>query len=382
MSDLVYYIWLNLLEEITTIKKCELLEHFGSAENVYKAELSEYMVCDFLTDGNIRELEKKDLRRAEREFSAVQKIGITLIKIGDAHYPPELLNIPDPPVLLYALGNTSILKSRLMFCIVGSRRASDYGLTSAGAVSSQLAECGMVIVSGCALGIDSAAHTGALRAGGKTVGVAACGLNVDYPSGNHPLRKDIIKNGVIISEFPLDTPPLAFNFPKRNRILSGMSLGTAVIEAGRKSGALLTARHAYEQNRDVFALPGNITSRNSAGANELIRDGAIPLLDAETILNEYMLRYPELFSSSGDTEEETDFAAAEENNVIAAAKLFDSDASEEEKKILSAMLSGAMKTEELAVRTGIDASRLGAILTMMQIKGKVRRLGENIYTRA
>ena len=381
MNETVYYLWLNFIEDILTSKKCELLEHFGSAENVYKAEKSEYMVCDFLTDGNIKELEKKDLQRAEKELAAVQSLGIKLIKIGDSHYPPELLNIPDPPVILYAFGNTAMLKSRLMFCIVGSRKASDYGITSAAAVSTQLAECGMTIVSGCALGVDSAAHMGALRAGGKTVGVAACGLNVDYPSGNHPLREDLIKSGVMISEFPLNTPPLAYNFPKRNRILSGMCLGTAVIEAGRKSGALLTARHAYEQNRDVFALPGNITSRNSAGTNELIRDGAIPLLDAETILSEYMTRYPELFAAEENTEEDSDTYENGEHTVIAAAELFDADASSEEKKILSALLSEPLRIDEIAVKTGIDASRLGAILTMMQIKGKVRRLGENIYTR-
>lgn len=165
MNETVYYLWLNFIEDILTSKKCELLEHFGSAENVYKAEKSEYMVCDFLTDGNIKELEKKDLQRAEKELAAAQSLGIKLIKIGDSHYPPELLNIPDPPVILYAFGNTAMLKSRLMFCIVGSRKASDYGITSAAAVSTQLAECGMTIVSGCALGVDSAAHMGALRAG-------------------------------------------------------------------------------------------------------------------------------------------------------------------------------------------------------------------------
>ena len=379
MNETRYWLWLSLVFGAGNPRVWQLLDHFDSAHDAFFA-LREGEVTG-LAPAEERAARTAHLEQVDAVIEYCQRNGITITAFDQAEYPAILRSIYNPPLVLFSLGHLELLRDYIGMTVVGTRRPSPYSLRVTEALAGGLAECGMTIVSGCALGVDSAAHMGALRAGGKTVGVAACGLNVDYPSGNHPLREDIIKSGVMISEFPLNTPPLAYNFPKRNRILSGMCLGTAVIEAGRKSGALLTARHAYEQNRDVFALPGNITSRNSAGANELIRDGAIPLLDAETILSEYMTRYPELFAAEENTEEDSDTYENGENNVIAAAELFDADASSEEKKILSALLSEPLRIDEIAVKTGIDASRLGAILTMMQIKGKVRRLGENIYTR-
>ena len=271
-----------------------------------------------------------------------QKLGISFVCIEDEIYPENLLNIYDPPILLYAKGDMSLLKRELCFCIVGSRECSPYGLTAAMQISSQLAECGMVIVSGLAIGIDSAAHQGAMKVDGKTIGVAACGINVDYPAGNGAVRRKIAEDGLIISEFPLDYNVFPHNFHKRNRIMSGLSVGVAVIEAGLRSGALITARHAKEQNRDVFSLPGNITSRTAAGCNKLISEGVTPILGAETILSEYLLKYPHLFEIDDYFEE---YKAQQEKDAIEISDIKEQFKAEVENKINN---TGLTDTQALA----------------------------------
>ena len=375
MNKYIYYIWLNFFE-IPSDKKMRLIEYFGSAEGVFKAGEEELLMCELLTDKQIKLILKKNLKPAEKEFKRAEKYGVSFVCIEDENYPESLMNISDPPILLYLKGDTSLLRRKLCFCIVGTRNASPYGVTAAMQISNQLAECGMVIVSGLALGIDSAAHQGALRANGKTIGVAACGINVKYPVGTGAQRDAIIEKGLIISEFPLDCPAYGYNFEKRNRILSGLSLGVAVIEAGLRSGAFITARHAREQNRDVYALPGNITSRTSAGCNKLISEGASAILGVETILSEYLVRYPELFEIDDYIEEykerekqkEAEFTAEEIYEEINC----DGD---EEKAVVSLLKEGSKNFEELLDKTGFQVSHLNVLLTTMQIKGKIKETG-------
>lgn len=374
-DDKLLYTWLNSIESITPAKKNELLRHFGDIEALYNASPDDYKEIGIKSDmAPMQALSNKTLIFAESEISRAEDMGITLITQKDDRYPSSLLNLYDPPIMLYAVGDTSLLSNELSFCIVGSRHPSEYGITAAISVSSQLAQCGFTVVSGLAVGIDSAAHKGALRARGKTIGVAGCGLAVDYPSGNKALRDEIKEKGLIISEFSLDMNALAGNFPQRNRILSGLSLGVAVMEAGVRSGALITAKYAREQNKDVFALPGNITSPNSGGTNELIADGAQVLLSADAIIAEYMVRFPKLFEiGQKETEEIKAYSEeAYEAAVCFAEKEFD-------KKIVKALKKGELHVNEIVKLSGEDISKVNARLTMLQIKGIVREKPGRMY---
>ncbi len=375
--EAIYCLWLSLKDRISARVKFELLEYFKSAEKLYNADKEELSDCRFILDNDIEALCDKSLKAAEKELKRAQSLGVSLVTAGSPGYPEELLNIPDPPVLLYAAGDLSLLSEKLPFCIVGSRHASQYGMTAAMQIAGQLAECGMTVVSGCALGIDSAAHKGALLSRGKTVGIAGCGINVDYPSGNEALRREMREKGLIISEFPLDTPPYGYNFPIRNRLLSGMSLGVAVIEAGQKSGALNTAHHAWEQNKDVFALPGNITNRGSGGTNSLIADGASVILGGDTIISEYIMRYPELFEIEEAIKKPEESVFQETNEM---AEIFETDASENEKKALSMLADGDAHIDDIARVTGISAAEANVLMTMLQIKGRVIEKPGRIYT--
>ena len=382
MDKYIYYIWLNSMN-FSADFTARLVEHFGSAKAVYEAEKEELLNCELVLEKHIEKLSDKSLKRVQAEYKKAEKLGISFVCIEDEIYPKSLLNIFDPPILLYAKGDLSLLEKELCFCIVGSRTCTPYGLTAAMQVSSQLAECGMVIVSGLAIVIDSAAHQGAMK-GGKTIGVAACGLGVNYPAGNGAVRRKIMQEGLIISEFPLDYIAYQQNFHRRNRILSGLSLGVAVIEAGIKSGALITARHAREQNRDVFALPGNISSIESAGSNILISEGVTPLLGAETVLAEYLPRYTHLFEID-DYMEEYKAKQREKEEKIEPSEIkeaLEEKNDDSEAMVLKLLKNGEMNFEKLAYETGFETSRLNVLLTTMQINGLIlEKPGRNFVLR-
>lgn len=375
--ETVYYLWLNLKNRISPRVKFELLEYFGSAEKLYKADKEELTECSFISEKDIHALCDKNLRAAEKELKTAQKLGVSFVLCGSSEYPKELLNISDPPILLYYAGDVSLLSEKLPFCIVGTRRASEYGISAAMQISGQLAECGMTVISGCANGIDSAAHKGALIAHGKTIGIAACGINVDYPKGNGALRREMREKALIISEFPFNMPPYGYNFPVRNRLLSGMSLGVAVIEAGHRSGALNTARHAWEQNKDVFALPGNITNKQSGGTNSLIADGASLILGGDTIIGEYIMRYPKLFEIDEVINKKAE-DGPEEAEMLAEA--FEGDGKETEKNALKLLTDGDMHIDAIAEKLGIPAAEANVLMTMLQIKGAVSEKPGRIYS--
>lgn len=384
MDKYIYSIWLNFLD-IPTDKKVRLIEHFGSAQAIYEASEEEYISVEFLNHKYITVLNDKNLNKSKKELKEVEKGGYGLVSIEDDIYPKNLLEIYDPPILLYTYGNKELLRKELAFCIVGSRNCTEYGLTAALNIATQIAECGMLVVSGCAIGIDSAAHQGALRAGKGTIGVMACGINVNYPPGNGALRRKIAETGLFISEFPLNTPAYSWNFQKRNRILSGISLGVAVIEAGLRSGALITARHAKEQNRDVFTLPGNITSRTSAGCNNLIHEGAAAILGAETILAEYLPKYPHLFEIDDYMEEYREThreqeEAEEEFEAVVPLKMADNADKADEKKVIRCLKSGEKTFDEILEETQFDISKLNVLLISMQINGKIgEKMGRIFY---
>jgi len=228
---------------------------------------------------------KQFVRDPEKEWDYLKSRNFRLICIGDDDYPANLVEIPDPPAVLFSSG-ALLPRDLVSVAVVGSRYASPAGILFAEKLSSDLALCGLTVVSGLALGIDSAAHRGALKAQGRTLAVLGCGLDVNYPSINADLRQEIARNGVLLTEFLTGAPPSSGNFPARNRIISGLSLGVVVVEAAEKSGSLITARFALEQGREVFAVPGMAQSMRSKGAHRLIKQGAKLVESAEDILEE------------------------------------------------------------------------------------------------
>jgi DNA processing protein len=273
------WVELNMTPGIGPRAAAKLLERFGSAEAVYKttrAELEQLRLPPEAVDTIIaRDL----LPRADAEIQAVKELGGDILLLDDGVYPSSLREIYDPPIVLYVKGAWSDCLHRPCIGVVGSRRCSTYGQNAAIMLARDLAEHGVTVVSGFARGIDAAAHRGALEAGGRTVAVLGTGIDEVYPRDHKKLAAEILdRGGALVSQFPLGTPPVSENFPYRNRIISGLSLGVVVVEAAEYSGSLITARLAMEQNREVFAVPGNITSRNSFGTNYLIKGAGAKLV--------------------------------------------------------------------------------------------------------
>ena len=288
----LYYIWLQQALGYGSKHLNTVLERFGDAENVYKADENLINTLDISSARIKNRLSRKCLDKAKEILADCKKNGISVITFGDEHYPDYLCEIPSPPAVLYVRGNVSLLSAEPSICIVGPRKVSTYGKKAAFSLAARLALCGFTIVSGGAIGCDTAAHKGALSVGGKTICVLGAGIASDYLIENKPLRDEIANKGLLISEYPPYHNASKFTFPMRNRLMAGLTLGTAVIEAGEKSGALITANAAAEQNRDVFVIPGNPTDPHYKGSNKLLRDGAKPLLELADIITEYLPQFP------------------------------------------------------------------------------------------
>jgi DNA processing protein len=275
VSEVAVQHWLGLarVEDVGVRTAHKLVEHFGSPEAVYTATLTALKGCGLAGHVAQRLRAGSGLAEAERELTTAEKCGCRLVPFGCEDYPPLLKQIADPPLVLYVRGDVSLL-SRHAVALVGTRRPTAYGSSVAHRLAADLARRALVIVSGLARGVDSAAHRGALEVQGKTVAVLGCGVDVIYPRENKRLTDQIIASGTLVSEFPLGTSPQPENFPIRNRIISGLALGVVIVEAAEYSGSLITARLASEQDREVCAVPGNITSAQSFGPNLLIKQGA------------------------------------------------------------------------------------------------------------
>jgi DNA processing protein len=273
------WIELNMTPGIGPRAAAKLLERFGSAEAVYKATRAELEHLRLPPEAVDTIIGRDLLPRAEAEINAVKTLGGDILLLDDGVYPSSLREIYDPPIVLYVKGAWSDCLDRPCIGVVGSRRCSTYGQNAANMLARDLAEHGVTVVSGFARGIDAAAHRGALEGGGRTVAVLGTGIDEVYPRDHKKLAAEILdRGGALVSQFPLGTPPVSENFPYRNRIISGLSLGVVVVEAAENSGSLITARLAMEQNREVFAVPGNITSRNSFGTNYLIKGAGAKLV--------------------------------------------------------------------------------------------------------
>lgn len=272
----------------------------------------------------------------------------TILKISDALYPPLLREIKNPPQLLYCAGDLSLLKTRCV-AVVGSRKITAYGRRIAAKVAGRLAACGVTVVSGMAIGIDGISHRSALDAGGKTIAVLGNGLDVMYPAANRDLKKDILRTGLLLSEYPPGTRGTKYTFPQRNRIISGLSEATVVIEAGLNSGSLITAALANEQGRPVYGVPGNIDNVTSLGVNMLIRDGAQPLIAADDLL--------------ADLQVDRSAVVQQELKSVTGA---------EEQQILALLARGSEVTvDQLAAMTGLTAGRINGLVSVLEMKGLV-----------
>lgn len=308
------------------------------------------------------------------------KAGYGLVTYIDKDYPEELKNIAYPPAYLFTRGDKKLLKYPVKAAIVGSREATPYGMNVAANFAHELADNKVCIVSGGARGIDTAAIRGAMRSGMKIIVVIGTGIDVDYPPENAELFEKVAKSGgLIVSEFNLGMGPLRENFPVRNRIMTALSESVTVVEAAEKSGALISASHAAEQGKTVFAVPGNIDSRNSVGVNNLLRDGAAFALSGSDILYEMMDRVPHKFRMLDD------FGEEEEDTILTRMPTQKKEETEEkhlspfEKGVINAIKSGKESYEEIMEFTQMDTSKLTSVLTIMEIKGIIKLAFRNKY---
>ncbi|MFW6011194.1 MAG: DNA-processing protein DprA [Desulfosalsimonas sp.] len=334
-----------------------LLDCFGSPENVFAASGRELGKIEGIAEKSIRAVIHTDFSGAAKsDVAFCKKSGCRIITLNDEEYPYRLAGIPDPPPYLYALGRR--LPSVPAIAVVGTRNSTRYGGSMARRLSADLAAMGFVIVSGMARGIDSAAHLGALDAGGETIAVLGSGLSVIYPPENRRLYYRIAESGAVISELPPKELPNPYNFPARNRIISGMSLGTVVVEAAKKSGSLITARLAAEQGREVFAVPGNINSSKSTGAHDLLKQGAKLVEKAEDIVEELAPLIVSGYSGAGG------FSGAGRGATEKSG-----DLTAEESRVYDALDPYPAHIDDLSRRLNMEAGSLLALLLNLELKG-------------
>lgn len=291
MNDTVYWIWLSQALGQGE-KTLALISYYNwNAKEIYEASIKDIFALGIYTLQKVKRFKAYPLEKAEESFEAAVNAGMKIVTAQSELFPDSLRKIDTAPLVLYVYGDVSVLKNELSISMVGAREASDYGCAVAKALSSALAGKGFTIVSGGARGIDSESHFGAMEEGGKTVCVLGCGLDTNYLAELKPMRDKIAENGAVISEFPPKSPASRITFPIRNRIISALTLGTIVVEAGERSGSLITARLALEQGKDVFAVPGDLVHSSYLGTNKLIRDGAIAVFSPNDILEEYYSDY-------------------------------------------------------------------------------------------
>ncbi|HAJ57715.1 MAG TPA: DNA-protecting protein DprA [Candidatus Omnitrophica bacterium] len=368
MNDLEALVLLNAVDAIGSVRIKKLLQAFGRPKDVFKATPHEWTRAAGLTPVMVRRvLETIKSFNVDAEIREAGHHGIKILTVYDNDYPGILKEVYDPPVVLYVKGSFDPCDQNAIG-IVGSRGASFYGLSCAREFSSFLSRAGLTIVSGMARGIDTAAHRAALDSGGRTIAVLGSGLLDVYPPENELLFEEISRNGAAISEFPLHTPPRAQNFPVRNRIISGLCRGVLVVEASLKSGALITARFALEQGREVFAVPGKVSSETSLGANDLIKQGAKMATVPQEILND--LRFNFIIPSAGELGGEPAFLDA------AAAPACGLNPSEA--KVLKALSDEPASVDDISSHTGLGVPDLLSVLMHLELKKAVKQLpGKN-----
>ncbi|MBN2373406.1 DNA-processing protein DprA [bacterium] len=368
MDTRLSYLSLNLVPGIGSVLGRRLKDAFGSADRIFKTSADELSRIEGVGPELSGRIASFDLVKAlNTEQESLARHGLDFITLDDPGYPESLKSIFDPPLVLYIKGSLRP-EHKISLAIVGSRRSTIYGKSMARDLAAKLAGHGITIISGMARGIDTMAHRGALQARGSTIAVMGSGLDIIYPPENKSLMDAIASSGAVISEFPLGTAPFKQNFPLRNRIISGMTLGTLVVEAGEISGALITARLALEQGREVFAVPGPINSWASKGTNGLIKQGAKLVEDVEDIFEELGPHLgPVLFKNlNGKGLDIKDLPSRADTNLD---------------PILKELIDGPAHIDSLIEKTGMPAQELLSRLIKLEMEGIIRQLPGNIYAR-
>ncbi len=395
MNGKIYWIWLQHVLGIScSIKTDEIVSYFGDAKKLYFAGEYEWKISGIFTPKQIQKLGNKDLSAAQKIIDVCNENGWKTVTPDDGKYPSVLFKLPNFPLVLYASGDLDCLKNRITIAMVGTREPCRNSACIARALAASVTRSGGLIVSGGALGIDSASHMGALDAGGKTVAVLGSGFGTNYLAANEALRNDISKNGLLLTEFPPYTQASRASFPIRNRIISGLCYGTVVIEASERSGSLITANYALEQGRDVYAVPGDIMSSGFTGTNRLISDGAKPVFNAMDVLEEYALRYPELLDiekiektltmkTYSDPPAKTavdDNPQKKEKGEVKFIKFPEPPLlTEDARRIYRAFDRAEMQADELILKTGLSAGAFSSAMTELELFDLVELQAGKLY---
>ena len=393
---LLYWIWFAELKNISLLQKHRLLQQAGDPETLYHSDPKLWDTTEKIKEA----LEDKNLTPAEKILATCKEKGIGILPLADTAYPARLRNTPDAPLLLYYKGALPDWEGVPYIGIVGTRKASVYGLQVARRLAAQITRSGGIVISGAASGADTAAMQGGLDAEGFVVGVLGCGVDVVYPRNNKNLFAAVLENGCLISEYPPGTEPLPWNFPARNRIISGISSGVLVVEAPEKSGALITARYAMEQGRDVYVVPGNIDNASCAGSNMLLQEGAIPVFSGWNVLENYEFLYPgklkkhktEPFYVNQEPEtrvaepasvptvksDKTETARKNsiDNGPVSAYSVLKNkqiDLSQDEQAVISLLTDVPQEPADLMAKLAMPSGKVLSILTMLTVKGLVQK---------
>ena len=360
MKSRVQWLGLKTVPGVGNRLFLNLIQHLGEPERVFSASKRELLQVEGVNDRLASVIQGYKIpRQVQEDLTLTQKNGVRIITFLDPDYPTLLRHIHDPPPVLYVRG--TVHPDSLNIAIVGSRNATTYGRTVTERLSEGLARRGFTVVSGMARGIDAAAHTGTLTARGKTIAVLGCGLGTVYPAENKSLFYRIAERGAVISEFPFLTPPEAHNFPVRNRIISGLSLGTVIVEATHRSGSLITARLAAEQGREVFAVPGSITSFKSMGTHRLIKEGAKLVEHVDDIVQELNILQPR------------PSVATREKSAISLTP--------EEKKIIDELSPYPVHIDKLVRHLSLSAAKVSSLLLQLELKGLVTQSPGKLFAR-
>ncbi len=393
-AEIVYDIWLALAAGQSLALPRQLLEQFGSAKVLYENRMSLRETAVRLTGEERKAFETLSLARPERIAEQCERDGTRIVALPDEGYPERLREIYDPPAVLYLRGEIGAVDRQIALAVVGTRNHSEYGWRAAETLARGLASVGVVIVSGMARGIDTAAHKGALKGDGRTVAVLGSAIDNPYPRENRDLYEFIASNGAVLSEFAPGEPTRPQNFPRRNRVITGLSLGVLVVEAPERSGALISARHAAEQNRDVFAVPGRIDSPLSAGTNGLLKAGAKLVTEPLDVLSEYVGLYPQTIraqtpkrravrferpvwaerSPAGEEPPEKKKGLLRRRAERSTTK--DLQLTREETIIKDALRAEPLTADELVERTGLTIDQVSIALTMLEVKNHVSKVGD------
>ena len=387
---LIYWVWFAQLKGISTAQKLTLLQHFHDPEEIYHIQGS----IPGIPEDVMEALEDKDLGEAKSILVDCARKGIGVLTLRDESYPAKLKNTYDPPLVLYVKGTLPQWETVPVIGIVGTRKASSYGLHTAKRFGAQIAACGALVVSGGASGIDTKAMEGALDAGWPVVGVLGCGVDVVYPASNKRLFARVAESGCLISEYPPKAKGEPWHFPQRNRIISGMSDGLLVVEAPQKSGALITAKLALEQGRDVYAVPGNVDVDSCAGSNALLQDRAMAALSGWDVVREYAPLYPGKVSKNqippyapaeplkvaqrvdfpenlGNSQETNQKKAIdkEEKSTYSVLDSAVSALTETEQAVLACVPSQPVLVDQVIAQADLPAGTVRSILTKLSLKG-------------